>query len=194
MASGYTTNLRLNQWDADDYVLHEDFNADNRKIEEKLNQVDASLSRLGIKKLLELETTTPASAIEFDLSALELEDYQYVFLDVLVTANNYGTPVYGRINKQAQALVTFSGSSTTNGIMSEIVSPNQTSRRIIMSTFSDTVGWNRRHTCIYGPEGFMGESAIAGQWSDVETFDLLVGGSDSSKLISSAKIIVWGMR
>ena len=40
----------------------------------------------------------------------------------------------------------------------------------------------------------MGESAIAGQWSDVETFDLLVGGSDSSKLISSAKIIVWGMR
>ena len=34
----YTKNYQLNQWDAADRVLREDFNEDNRKIEEALTE------------------------------------------------------------------------------------------------------------------------------------------------------------
>ena len=36
MASNQTANYGLNQWEATDKVMREDFNADNRKIEEAL--------------------------------------------------------------------------------------------------------------------------------------------------------------
>ena len=36
----YTENYQLNQWDASDYVRREDFNEDNRKIEEAIKALD----------------------------------------------------------------------------------------------------------------------------------------------------------
>ena len=41
-----TENYQLNQWDATDRVLREDFNADNRKIEEALNIITAQALQL----------------------------------------------------------------------------------------------------------------------------------------------------
>ena len=45
MASNKTTNLGLNQWEAEDAVLREDFNADNAKI-------DAALANVGNCKIV----------------------------------------------------------------------------------------------------------------------------------------------
>lgn len=39
MASNYTPNYQLNQWEASDQVLHEDFNADNQKIDAALSTI-----------------------------------------------------------------------------------------------------------------------------------------------------------
>ena len=36
MASNYTTNYQLNQWEAEDQVLHTEFNQDNQKIDTAL--------------------------------------------------------------------------------------------------------------------------------------------------------------
>ena len=41
MASNQTANYGLNQWEATDKVMREDFNADNRKIEEALAQLQS---------------------------------------------------------------------------------------------------------------------------------------------------------
>lgn len=46
MASGQTEHYGLNQWEARDQVLREEFNADNRKLDEALAQLSASIPRL----------------------------------------------------------------------------------------------------------------------------------------------------
>ena len=44
MASGQTSNYGLNQWTAEDNVLREEFNVDNRKIDEALCQIPKIVS------------------------------------------------------------------------------------------------------------------------------------------------------
>ena len=46
MASGQTEHYGLNQWEARDQVLREEFNADNRKLDEALAQLSASIPKL----------------------------------------------------------------------------------------------------------------------------------------------------
>ena len=46
MASNYTTNYQLNQWEPTDPVLRTDFNADNAKIETALASLEARVSVL----------------------------------------------------------------------------------------------------------------------------------------------------
>ena len=41
----YTKNYQINQWDAADRVLWEDFNEDNRKIEEALKELRAAIPK-----------------------------------------------------------------------------------------------------------------------------------------------------
>lgn len=43
MASNYTNDFQLCQWEADDKVLRDDFNADNAKIEAALKQISQEL-------------------------------------------------------------------------------------------------------------------------------------------------------
>ena len=45
----YTKNYQLNQWDAADRVLREDFNEDNRKIEEALNTAMITAQKCHVK-------------------------------------------------------------------------------------------------------------------------------------------------
>lgn len=43
-----TEHYQLNQWDASDYVRREDFNEDNRKIEEALSAILAGCSKIAV--------------------------------------------------------------------------------------------------------------------------------------------------
>ena len=46
MASGHTEHFQLNQWSLDDAVQMEEFNADNRKVEQALTELDSSCLRI----------------------------------------------------------------------------------------------------------------------------------------------------
>ena len=52
MASNYTTNYQLNQWEAGDQVLRTEFNQDNQKIDTALKTHDDAIAALqtGISK------------------------------------------------------------------------------------------------------------------------------------------------
>ena len=66
--SGKTPRLGLNQWALTDPFLMEDFNADNRKIEE-------TLSPFSVVKLGEIVTTKVSYQIDLDLSGIEWDKY-----------------------------------------------------------------------------------------------------------------------
>ena len=66
MASGQTTNFGLNQWAAEDRVLREEFNADNRKI-------DAALKTAG-----DTATAAAATAAEAAAAGLKIATGTYV--------------------------------------------------------------------------------------------------------------------
>lgn len=46
MASGQTERYQLNQWSLDDPIQMEEFNADNRKLEQALTELDSSCLRI----------------------------------------------------------------------------------------------------------------------------------------------------
>jgi len=46
MPSNYTSNYKLNQWEADDRVLREDFNADNAKLDAALKALAAGTPKI----------------------------------------------------------------------------------------------------------------------------------------------------
>ena len=73
----YTKNYQLNQWDAADRVLREDFNADNRKVDAALAAVQAACPW---SKLAEITTDTETTQIDMDLSAYDLTRYQQLNL------------------------------------------------------------------------------------------------------------------
>ena len=69
MATNYTTNYQLNQWEPTDQVLRTEFNADNAKIEAALT------NKLGRSQLL--QTITPehnASSVRISLESMNWND------------------------------------------------------------------------------------------------------------------------
>lgn len=77
-----TTNFGLNQWEATDRVMREDFNRDNVKIDQAIR---TSESRV---KLMDITTTAAVNQIDFDMQNIHLEDYLEVILctDISVSA------------------------------------------------------------------------------------------------------------
>ena len=61
----YTEHYQLNQWDAADRVLREDFNADNRKLDAALTDIKMQRS---LTLLHECNVTKSSQEIEFPLS------------------------------------------------------------------------------------------------------------------------------
>ena len=72
----YTEHYQLNQWDAADRVLREDFNRDNEKIDAAITALRSACPR---NKLAEITTDTEATQIDTDLSAYDLASSGYRF-------------------------------------------------------------------------------------------------------------------
>ena len=68
MATNYTTNYQLNQWEPNDQVLRTDFNADNAKL-------DAALHTVNSRRLQELQNFTVEEASNFVRISLEDIDW-----------------------------------------------------------------------------------------------------------------------
>ena len=71
----YTKNYHLNQWDAADRVLREDFNRDNQKIDTALEET-AILARSCYTRLLDETLAAPCQHWDIDLSSIDITRYQ----------------------------------------------------------------------------------------------------------------------
>ena len=71
----YTENYHLNQWDATDRVLMEDFNADNEKI-------DTAIAAIPYIKIKELTLSAAATTASLDVSDVDFSQYMKIELFV----------------------------------------------------------------------------------------------------------------
>ncbi len=91
-----TTNYQLSQWDAEDRILREDFNQDNKKLDDAIAALrDAS----PVVKLLDFTAQSSQSKMELSLADIDLTDYRelwiYVRFSASTTETNY---VYLTVN------------------------------------------------------------------------------------------------
>ena len=99
MASNYTENYGLCQWEATDQVLREEFNQDNAKVDEALSQLQVEVnqkaeqfeldevktlaSKSRFTKLKEVIITNNTSMVEIDLSEVDWSKWNNVHLDCI---------------------------------------------------------------------------------------------------------------
>lgn len=80
-----TENLKLNLYEPTDYVLHDHFNSDNRKL-------DAAVTAArSFHKLREFTAAASARRQTFDLSGIQWDQWQYLHLDFLAQADYEST-------------------------------------------------------------------------------------------------------
>lgn len=108
MPSKHTTNYQLSQWEVSDRVHHEDFNEDNRKIDEAIKAVDLRVDgKADASALSSLQSAVDAKASQSDLDALKTTVSQKAEQSALTSLK---TTVSGKGNCQI-----VSGSYTGNG-------------------------------------------------------------------------------
>ena len=90
----YTQNYQLNQWEASDRVLREDFNSDNAKIDAALGALTAADCYV---KLVDATLEAETQKWDIDLSGIDLTRYQKLLLYPHLKGNN-DQWVYLRLN------------------------------------------------------------------------------------------------
>ena len=83
----YTKHYQLNQWDAVDRVLREDFNADNQKVDAALAEIKAQPC---FTKLAETVTTESVHTLLYDLPSIDWANWQIVRIDLRLINGNGG--------------------------------------------------------------------------------------------------------
>ena len=78
MASNYTTNYRLCQWEASDKVLRAEFNADNAKIDAAIQAVEDRMTSALSGKASASALDTLKNTVSSQGSALELRNCRFV--------------------------------------------------------------------------------------------------------------------
>ena len=68
-----TANYQLSQWDAEDRILRENFNRDNEKIDEAIDQANRMV------RLLDVVTDSEAEQVDLDLTGFDPDDSQQCF-------------------------------------------------------------------------------------------------------------------
>lgn len=83
-----TTNYQLSQWDAEDRILREDFNQDNKKLDDAIAALrDAS----PLVKLLDFTTQSSQSKVEISLADLDLRNYRELWMYITFSSTTTET-------------------------------------------------------------------------------------------------------
>ena len=120
-----TANYQLSQWDAEDRILREDFNRDNEKIDEAIDQANRMV------RLLDVVTDSEAEQVDLDLTGFDAEQYTALKLyfqttasSVLVRINNltsyYGATNFGGAEGQCNFLARSAEASTPVTLSGEL--------------------------------------------------------------------------
>ena len=188
----YTKNYQLNQWDAADRVLREDFNEDNRKIEEALEAADVKLdnmlTQITARQHFQTITEIPIPATggrsaNLTLPSINWSHYYYVIFEFAVTGTGEGM-IYmngtsGGQNYQIGASSSKSGLAafSTSGTMTFLFMPHYSDQRYVSGLF------------LYGGLGCASSGVKYADWKT-----LYFSMSDSSYSLTGGKILVRGVR
>ena len=171
MATNYTTNYDLCQWESTDQVLRTDFNADNAKVDAALTALEAAkdrleqaainanyyVGRLALRDVLDNSVPIPQRAMlveTFQSSANKTTSGGAVIQNGMLTVSGTGTTgsmsqaaisVNGPDWTQARLWVHFSGgdiSATLNGYAMSLVRAAYTQRVIGDLCFENEYVWN----------------------------------------------------
>lgn len=107
--STQTEHLGLHQWESTDPFLREDFNEDNRKIDEAVNRAQTTADgAINFIKLMDFTTEEDAQQIDLDVSQLNLPQYNRVFLR-MENAITSAASMQVRLNNIADRIYDCSG-------------------------------------------------------------------------------------
>lgn len=120
-----TQHYGLCQWDGEDRILREDFNSDNEKIDEAIDQANRMV------RLLDVVMDSEAEQVDLDLTGFDPEQYTALKLyfqttasSVLVRINNltsyYGATNFGGAEGQCNFLARSAEASTPVTLSGEL--------------------------------------------------------------------------
>ena len=104
MSTGKTAALQLNQWSLSDSFLMEEFNEDNRKIDQGSTRLQGLIDAMPYVKLMDITTAADAQQVDVDFSGIDLSKYAMItFFGSTLSANVSGGAensyyIYMRIN------------------------------------------------------------------------------------------------
>ena len=96
----YTQNYQLNQWEASDRVLREDFNSDNAKIDAAIAEAKAACPYV---RLLDLTTEENLTRIDLSLAGIDAGDfYRFdLYVTPAQTGEGWANALYLRVNERS---------------------------------------------------------------------------------------------
>ena len=119
-----TSNYQLNQWDPEDRILREDFNADNGKIDAALAEIKAASPYV---KLAEVTAQTQTGQIDLDVSGIDFS--QYLKVELFVHSPTYAGGYNIQVNNmtsgyyRASCSGNGSGDSVTTTYLASVTRP-----------------------------------------------------------------------
>ena len=172
-----TTNYQLSQWDAGDRILREDFNQDNKKLD---NAIAALRDASPVVKLLDFTARSSQSKMEISLADIDLSDYRELWIypkfSASTTETNSSSTRFGLVS-----LSTYSGSG------------NKTTSRITLLLGNVIAG--------YHATAYLNGSTFAANISDLRTVQLtgseltkMAFCSDNGVIGSGTRVTILGVR
>lgn len=123
MASNYTENFGLCQWEATDQVLRTEFNEDNRTIDESLSKlqeavnhkaeqtaldaVEALATKSRFTKLKEIAISENTGTVEIDLSGVDWSKWNNVHLDCITNNIDQAYLYYNTTAQENQRFLVY---------------------------------------------------------------------------------------
>lgn len=158
-----TGNYQLKQWESEDRILMEDFNADNAKVDQALKSqaealaaetatreaaVTALANKSRFTKLKEINITSATTNIEISFSDVDWTKWDKVHLDCITTNSSQ---MIGYFNSVASGnnKLTFSGAYSVSGRYHPRITfypGQQANRSITFSYLTSTTVWNYPYT------------------------------------------------
>ena len=175
----YTKNYQLNQWDAADRVLREDFNEDNRKIEEALKE---AASQSTFEKIAELYLTGGSRSVTLTLPDINWSHYYQVHFAVHINATGPGN-IY--LNDGSSQRYQIGAASSVTGTIAKF-SETQITPILFLPHYNEALSIS----CLFLTEGIgYGQSSLP--YKDWKTITLYANAS--SHIITGGTISILGM-
>ena len=166
----YTKNYQLNQWDAADRVLREDFNRDNEKI-------DSALAAVPYAKIKEVLVHTPTAAVDLDVSDVDFS--RYLKIELFLQCPEYRDSISVQVNHLTNGYCyggTSGGSSGNTNTTGALASFRQYGYGVLLFYTPHPQG---QVGCVTitsnGSNSFSGEQRIASiTWEELHSFNFSV--------------------